>query len=319
MAVTRIVLALASAGQPVATFGGRAVLASERTPLSFLPEILNEYDEKIQGLPPSFTWRLVLPIDRALEGRIGNFSARILDADFADADRLERASPYGSGIRLWAYPPSSPDELFAEELQSSAPRFVEALALTQAERASAAAEANLIQAKSAAEERAQTLQEARRASYEADAADRRAQAEEAASRLRAAEAEKNRLSAERDEILARIERIRAGTEAVASAAREEGAWEEALQNVKRFITAAIASARVQELHSKTRSDVSGGFHFVGLSAGTYYVYSPLADSSGAILHYMQRLQLQEDGGIVFEPPLATTQEEFLYGAIEAGT
>lgn len=320
MAVTRIVLALASAGQPVATFGGRAVLASERAPLSFAPEILNEYDEKIQGLPPNFTWRMVLPIDRALEGRIGDFSVRILDAEFADADRLERASPYGSGVRLWAYPPSSPAELFAEDWRNSAPRFVEALALTQAEHASAAEEANLIQAKSAAEERARSLEEARGANHDADAADRRAKAEEAVSQLRAAEAGKDRVFAQRVEILARIERIRAGTEAVVPANRiEEGAWEEGLRNVKRFIAAAIHSARLQELRSETRSDESGGFRFIGLSAGTYYLYSPLVDSSGATLHYMQRIQLQDDGGIVLEPPLAMSQEEFLHGAIEAGS
>ena len=51
LAVTRIALVLTSAGQPVATLEGRAVLASERTPLRFTPEIVNEYNEKILGLP----------------------------------------------------------------------------------------------------------------------------------------------------------------------------------------------------------------------------------------------------------------------------
>ncbi|HXV26210.1 MAG TPA: hypothetical protein VED46_18385 [Alphaproteobacteria bacterium] len=320
MAVTRIVLSLSSAGQPIANLSGRAVLASEPTPLSFTPEIVNEYDEKILGLPPRITWRVVLPLDQALAGRIDSLSARILDAEFADADQLERASPYGSGMRLWAYPKSSPADLFAAELHAAAPGFLEALALTQAERASAVAEANLTQVKSAAEERARAQQDVRRGNFDADAVERQAKAKEATSRLKTAEAEKDRLSLQRAEILARIERIRAKTEAVPPTnSAEEGTLKEALRNVKSSIESAILEARAQELRSKTHSDESGGFRFVDLPAGAYYLYSPLTDVSGATLHYMQRLQVQKDGGIVFEPPLATSQEEFLYGAIEAGT
>lgn len=321
MAVTQMVLVLDLSGQPVATFGGQAVLASERTPLRFTPEIVNEYNEKILGLPPRFQWRMILPLDRALDGRLGGFSVDVLDAEFAEAARLERKTPYGSSVRVWAYPTALPDDLFAEDFRAAAPRFPEAPALAEAERAVAAAAAGLAQAQAAAEERAQIARrDAARPKYDVFAADRQAKAMEAAARLRAAEAERERLSSQRDEILKRIERIRAGSEAVVLAERvSDRDWQGSLDRIKRSIAKKIAAARTDTRRAETRSDTDGGFRFSGLSAGTYYLYSPLTDAEGATLHYLQRLELREDGGTVFEPPVTMSQEEFLYGIMEAGT
>jgi hypothetical protein len=320
LAVTRIVLALASAGQPVATYGGRAVLASEGTPLGFAPEIVNEYEEKITGLPPKLEWRLLLPLDRALEGRPGAFTVEVLDAEFADAGSLERASPYGAGTRVWAYPQVSQAELFAADLSAAAPRFVETLAMTQAERRAATAEADLLQARARAEERARLVLLAERAARQPPAQpDASADAEEAAAQLREAQAARDRWAGERDEIQARIGRIREGTEtALLSDRVNDGRWEEALDRVKRAIAAKLSEARLDERRDTARTDESGAFRFTGLPAGTYYLYSPLTDPSGAVLHYVQRLRFMEDGGIVFEPPLAMSQEQFLHGALEAG-
>lgn len=321
MAVTQIVLALDLSGEPIATFGGRAVLASERTPLRFAPEIVNEYNEKILGLPPRFQWRMVLPLDRALEGRPGGFSVDVLNAEFADAARLERASPYGSGVRVWAYRGASPADLFAEEFRAAAPRFPEAPVLAEAERAVAAAAAGLAQAMGAAEERAQIARrEAVRPKYDVFAGDRQAKAMEAAARLRAAEAERERLSSRRGEILKRIEGIRAGTEVVVVVERvSDRDWGASLDRVKRSIAEKIAAARTEARRAETHSDAGGGFRFSGLPAGTYYLYSPLTEAEGATLHYLQRLELQEDGDTVFEPPVTMSQEEFLHGVMEAGT
>lgn len=321
MAVTRMVLALASAGQPVAAVGGRAVLAPERTPLSFAPEIANEYSEKIMGLPPGFEWRMVLPLDGALEGRPEAFAAEVLDAEFADSGTLERASPYGAGVRIWSYPQSTPADLFAGDLRTASPQFPEALAVTQAERQAATAEADLQQARAQAEARARPGRVAAESAAQEPSLDphRHGKADAAATRLLQAQAARDRLAAERDEIEARIGRIRAGTEtALLSDRINDWRWEDALGRIKRSMAAKILEARLDERRDTARTDESGGFRFTGLPAGTYFVYSPLADPAGATLHYLQRLQFRQDGKIVFEPPVTMSQEQFLYGALEAG-
>lgn len=317
LAVTGIVLTLARAGQPVATFAGRAVLASERTPLNFVPEIANEFNEKIIGLPPKYQWRMVLPVDPALDGRAGGFTAEVVDAEFAEPARLERTGPYGTGMRMWAYAETPLADLFAEDLDRAAPRFVEALAVTQAEQAVAAATTELGAVRTAV--KAALLQRTE-AAQEEGAPERRARAEEAAERLRLAQDARDALAAERDDLVARIGRVRAGTEPVLLTDRIVGnGWTEALDRIKRSIAARITEARLEERRSATRADAGGAFRFGDLTAGTYYIYSSLPESSGAGLHYLQRVRLQEDGGVVTEPPLTMSQEEFLYGAMDAGS
>ncbi len=321
LATTEIMLALDLAGQPIAALDGRAVLASEPTPLRFVPEIVNEYNEKILGLPPRFQWRTILPVDRALDRRGGGVSVSVLDAAFAVADRLERKTPYGSSIRVWAYSEAAPADLFADDFRKAAPRFPETLRLSMGERAVAAAAAALAQTKAAAEERAQIARrEAARPKHDVFAADRQAKAMEAEARLRAAEAERDRFSSQRDQILARIERIRIGTEAANLPERirdrDLGDW---LERVKRSIAEKIAAARVLARRAETRSHAEGSYGFSGLPAGTYYLYSPLEDAEGATLHYLQRLELREDGATVFEPPVTMSQEEFLYAIMESGS
>ncbi|MDF2764679.1 MAG: hypothetical protein K0S81_1673 [Rhodospirillales bacterium] len=324
LAVTQLVLALSSQGQPVATLGGRAVLASKSTGVSFVPEIVNEYNEKILGLPPKFQWRMILPLDPALEGRPGGLSVDVLEAEFADPAALERSTPYGSGMRVWSYPQAAAAGLFEEGLRSAAPRFPETQRLADAERAVAVAEVELVQARAAAEERARLAHYVAAgpstAQLAADEAGRQAKAEQAAARLRAAEDERDRRRAERDEILFRLDRIRSGTEPVLLSDRisDEG-WQASLEQVKRSIATRILEARAQELRGATRTDPSGAFRFTGAPFGTYYLYSLLAEPSGRALHYLQRIESGEEGETVFEPPVVMSPEQFLQGAMEAGS
>lgn len=324
LAVTQLVLALSSQGQPVATLGGRAVLASQPTGVSFVPEIVNEYNEKILGLPPKFQWRMILPLDPALEGRPEGLSVDVLEAEFADPATLERSTPYGSGMRVWSYPQAAAADLFEEGLRSAAPRFPETQRLAEAERAVAMAELELVQARAAAEERARLAHYAAigpaPAQLAAHDAERQAKAEQTAARLRAAEDERDRRRAERNEILIRLDRIRSGTEPVLLSDRisDEG-WKASLEQVKRSIATRILKARAQELRGATRTDPSGAFRFTGAPSGTYYLYSLLAEPSGRALHYLQRIESGEEGETVFEPPVVMSPEQFLQGAMEAGS
>lgn len=145
-------------------------------------------------------------------------------------------------------------------------------------------------------------------------------AEQAAARLRAAEDERDQRRAEYDEIMFRLDRIRSGTEPVLLSDRisDEG-WQASLEQVKRSIAARILEARAQELRGASRTDASGAFRFTGAPSGTYYLYSQLAEPSGRALHYLQRIEAGEEGETVFEPPVVMSPEQFLQGAIEAGS
>jgi hypothetical protein len=317
-AVTGISLSLSLDGEPVALLDGRIVPANNRAPWRFAPEIVNEYDDKILGLPPRSLWRTHVPLDAALEGRGGAVSAELLDADFADADRLERATPYGSGMRVWAYPEAASSELFADDLKEAAAHFQESALLAEAKRAEAAAAAELAAAQKAASERRASAEHHAAADATAAAAERSAKA---AGSLAAAQAERERLAAERAALAARLDRLRAGAagEAAVLAVRPS---EEALSGMVATVTAAlsdrIAAARDQTRLAETRSDETGAYRFGGIAPGTYYIYSPLRAADGARVNYLQRVRLDEDGDVVLDPPVVMTPGEFLHGILEAG-
>ena len=290
--------------------------------LRLTPEIVNEYNEKIKGLPPRFSWRIRIPLAPELEGGAGAPVAQLRDAELAPADKLERASPYGSGMRIWSYPQTSASELFADDLREAAARFEEAAAVNAAEQEVAHAKAALDEARAAVRERTERARqyvawprpEAVEAEPETDAL-------EAAERLAAAQAERDRLAAEREAIQTRIDAIRNGTAGdvvAASPQAHEESLTQRLAEVKAALGRKIAAAREDARLRATRSDATGAFRFEDLQPGTYFIYSALGDPAAPI-HYLQRIELREDGRAGFDAPVVMTAEEFLHGIVEAGT